>query len=148
MCFWVHDTTFNAHKIIWWPNNIAVETYASTFEARLDLCIQVVPHISPPLVSLHPKSFYHDVHPRKYATSADETDPSPGWPRLPLPAACPSPIEPTAAEIAPAMHTLPWLTGFNSSFTATQVDKHSDRSCWWLPFHLSINISFNAFKVC
>lgn len=108
------------------------------------------------LVSLHPKSFYHDVHPRKDATRAQESDPSPGWPRRPpLSSVCPSPSKPTAAETVPAMHSLPWLTGFNSSFhnfTARQVDK-CHQCCWrWLPLHLSTKVSlftvfYNELKI-
>lgn len=108
------------------------------------------------LVSLHPKSFYHDVHPRKDATRAQESDSSPGWPRRPpLSSVCPSPSKPTAAETVPAMHSLPWLTGFNSSFhnfTARQVDK-CHQCCWrWLPLHLSTKVSlftvfYNELKI-
>lgn len=76
-----------------------------------------------------PWSCCHDVSPTRDAGGAPEPDLSPGCPcLLPLPAACPSPSEPTAVEIEPATHSLPWLpAGYTSphqNATAWQTGRH------------------------
>jgi len=67
----------------------------------------------------------HDVSPRRNSGGTPKPDRSPGCPHpLPLPAACPSPSEPTAVETEPATYWLPWLPSSHYAATAGHTGRH------------------------